>query len=356
MTDQEYHWRLLSESLDRELSNEEQDCLEQFMLGNKASSEFVDLFQRIRERLNHQESIQQIDSSEGQYLGGEKKVKIQRLLEAAIENQQDALSNRDIVLACELVNHGAISLGGLTEKISQWNSESKTLSSFLKSQSTISGADFSKIESYVSDTIFSQTLDGTLHNEVVTAIKQRVPADACTVFDDASDEFASLEFITLINGTIAGKSHTFESLLDWLANDLRSVIQQTRVFSKTVRLKSVVDEVTLRLIGRKKLNQDQLECYYRSVGVATRKLFRSDPKLSSGLLGSCEGLQVTVAQVIDALDRLADEDPDFVQNFNLQFFAGLTVQQVARLLEVTDQEVSAESSYGVARLLQLIDE
>jgi len=356
MTDQEYHWRLLSESLDRELTNEERDCLGQFMLENKASSEFVDLFQRIKERMLHQDSIQPFDSLESQYLSDQQKIKIQQLLEAAIENQSNALSNRDIVLACELVNHGAISLGGVTEKISQWDSGFRTLSSFLKNQSSISDADFSKIESSVSDTIFSQTLDETLHSEVVTAIKQRMPDDACTVFQDGSDEFSSLEFVGLIDCAIAGKNPAFESLLDWLVNELRSVIQQARVFSQTIRLKSVVDEVTLRLIGRKKLTQDQLECYYRSVAIATRKLFKSDPKLGSGLLGFGGGAQATIAQVFDALDQLAEEEPDFVQNFNLRFSAGLTVQQVARLLELSDQEVSAECGYGVARLLQLIDE
>jgi len=230
------------------------------------------------------------------------------------------------------------------------------LSSFLKSQSTISGVDFSKIESCVSDTIFSQTLDETLHSEVVTAIKQRIPDDACTVFQDGSDEFANLEFVTLIDWTIVGKSYAFESLLDWLVDELRSVIRQTQVFSQTVRLKSVVDEVTLRLIGRKTLNHGQLKCYYRSVGIATRKLFKSDPKLNSGLLGTCGDSPVTVAQLFDAMDQLGDEEPGFVQNFNLRFFAGLTIQQVAKLLELSDQEVSAECGYGVARLLQLIDE
>ena len=78
--------------------------------------------------------------------------------------------------------------------------------------------------------------------------------------------------------------------------------------------------------------------------------------MSRGLLRSSEIRQVAVAQVIDSLEQLADEVPAFVQMFNLRFFAGLTVQQVASLFELRDQDVLTECAYGTARLLQLIDE
>ncbi len=356
MTDREYHWRLLSESFDRALSIEEQECLERFIAEDEAPSEFVELFERLRDRIVHQDLTLEVDSSTNQYLGEQKKARIQQLLEAAMEKQHDSLSNRDVVLACELVNHGAITLRGLTEEISQWNSDSKSLSRFLKSRSNISDAKFTKIESYVSETIFSQKLDETLHDEVLTAIKQRIPEDDLTVFEDASDEFASLDFIKLLNKTHAGESRAFESLLDCLVNETRSVVLQTRMLSSTVRLKPIVDEVTLRLVGRKKLNQALLGCYYRNVSIATRELIKSDPELSRGLLRSSEIRQVAVAQVIDSLEQLADEVPAFVQMFNLRFFAGLTVQQVASLFELRDQDVLTECAYGTARLLQLIDE
>ena len=70
-------------------------------------------------------------------------------------------------------------------------------------------------------------------------------------------------------------------------------------------------------------------------------------------LGNAE---VAVTQIIDALNQLADEEPGFVRMFNLGFFTGLTTQQVGSLLDLTEQEVSAECGYGTARLLQLIHE
>ena len=87
-----------------------------------------------------------------------------------------------------------------------------------------------------------------------------------------------------------------------------------------------------------------------------RDRFKSDEELSSCLLRSIGNWQVTVTQVVDALNQLADDEPRFVQMFNLRFFAGLTVKQVASLLELSDQEVSAECGYGTGRLLQLINE
>ena len=356
MTDRQHYWRLLSESFDRKLTNEEQGLLELFMAEHTSTREFEQLFKRIRDGSIVDESLTEIDSSLNQHLRDAKKNEIQQLLESVLQKQQDSLSNRDIVFACELVNQGAISLGDLTGKISQWNSDSKSLSGFLRSASTVADVDFSKIESYVSETIFSQTLDQTLLDEVVSAIKQQVREDDFTVFESAADDFGSGEFIKLIDKTNSGVSGAFESLLERLIDESRTVISQARMFSQTLRLKPAVDEITLRLIGRKKLNHAQLGCYYRNLGNAIRKIFESDRELGHCMLRPLGNAEVAVTQIIDALNQLADEEPGFVRMFNLGFFTGLTTQQVGSLLELTEQEVSAECGYGTARLLQLIHE
>ena len=354
MTDRKYYWRLLSESFDRKLTIEEQELLELFMAEHAPSREFEELFKRIRDNSILQESQTEIDSLRNQHLGEAKKKEIQQLLESALKKQQDSLSNRDVVFACELVNQGAISLGDLTGKISQWNSDSKSLSGFLKSESMVADVDFSKIESQVSETIFSQRLDQTLLDEVVTAIKQQVCEDDFTVLEVAADCFANIEFVKLIDRTNAGESGAFESLLDQLINESRIVIFQATWFSQSLRLKLAVDEITLRLIGRKKLNQAQLSCYYRNLGNAIRKIFESDRELGNCTLHSIGNWQVAVTQIIDGLNQLADEEPGFVRMFNLGFFTGLTVQQVGSILKLSEQQVSAECGYGTARLLQLI--
>ena len=244
----------------------------------------------------------------------------------------------------------------MTEEISKWNSESKSLSRFLKTQSSFSDADFSKIESHVSDTIFSQTLDQTLLDEVITAIKRQAPDDDCTVLEDSSDDFVSSDFIQLLDKANSGESGAFELLLDRLTNESRSVIFQARKFSDILRPKPVVDEVTLRLAGRKKLDQAQLVCYYRNVAIAIRILFESDPELSDCWLRSIGNWNISVKQVVDSLRHLEDEESGFVQMFNLRFFAGLSARQVSSLLKITEHEVSVECGYGMARLMQLIDE
>ena len=355
MIGRQHYWRLLSESFDRELSIEEQNFLAHFMAESKSPREFEEFFKRIRDcAINHELTPAAIALPLNHCLGEKKKNEIQRLLDSATVIQQDSLSNRDVVFACELVSQGATSLGDLTERISQWDSDSTSLKGFLKSRSTADDIDFSKIESHVSETIFAQTLDQTVLNEVVTAIKQRAPKDVCTVFENTTDHFASSDFVNLLDKANAGQSDAFESLLDWLTKESRSVILQTRMFSHTLRLKPVVDEVTLRLVGRNKLNRDQLSCYYRNVGIAIRKLFHSDPKLSLGLLRSPENRPYSVAQIVNSLSQLAVEEPKIAQMFNLRFFAGLTAQQVASLFELSDQEVAAECDYGTARLLQLL--
>ena len=356
MTDQHDKWRLLSESFDRELSDEEQNLLQHFMTENESPRGFGEFLKRLRDCSIRQESFLSAGSSPNQRLDDEKKYELQHLIETELNNQRVPVSNRDVVFACELVCEGAVGLGELTEKISEWDSGSKTLSEFLKNDSYVSNVDFSKIESRVSDTIFSQKLDETLLHEVVTAIRQRVPEDDCTVFENMPDDFDHFEFMQLLDQTNSGRSGAFESLLDRLSNESRSVILQSRMFSNALRLKPVVDEVTLRLVGRKKLEQAQLGCYYRNVGIAIRKLLERDPELSDSLLHSNGNRSVTVQQVVNSLGQLADEEPGFVQMFNLRFFAGRTAQQVASLLELTEQEVSVECGYGMACLLQLLDE
>ena len=260
------------------------------------------------------------------------------------------------MFACELVNQGVISLSDLTGEISQWNADSKALSAFLKSGPAVADIDFSKIELNVSETIFTQTLDQTLLDEVVTAIKYQLSDDDLTVFEDVTDDIGSLEFTSLLDKTNSGESGAFETLLERMIAESRIVMSQATMFSQTLRLKPVFDEVTLRLLGRRKLDQRQLACHYRNLGNAMRRLFESDTELRDCLLQSTGDWQVTVSQLIDALSQLAVEEPGFERIFNLRFFAGLTVQQIASLLELPEQRVSVECGYGTARLLQLIHE
>ncbi len=356
MSDQPYNWRFLSESFDRELTDEEKNLLEHFIVEHESPREFMKLLERIRECLVQQEPIQEIGSPLSQPLSSKKKLEIQRLLESEMERQQAPLANRDVLLACELVSVGAFGLKEMTGKISEWDSDSNSLSEFLKNESSITDSGFSKIESHISDTIFLQTFNQTILDEVVTAIKLRVPGDDCTIFEDASDNFDSIEFIKLLDQTNSAESGAFEMLHSVLFEESRSVILQTQIYTNKVRLKAIVEEVTLRLIGRNKLNRNQLHCYYCNVGIAIRKLFQSDPELSDSLLPSIGERRVAVKDVVDTLNELADEEPKFVLMFNLRFFAGLAAQQVASLLDVTEHEVSVECSYGTALLLNMIEE
>ena len=355
MTDHQHNWRLLSESFDRELSKEEQDLLDSFIAEDETPREFERLFCRIRDCSLHQKPNLESEPSQTQSLSDKKKNALRFMIESEMEKQHVPLANRDVLVACELVSQSAIGLGELTEKISEWNSDSKTFSAFLKDEYSVPEGNFSKIEAHVSDTIFSQTIDQTLLDDVVTAFKQQISEVDCTAFEDGSDDFVSVEFVNRLDQTNAGENGAFESLLAQLVKESRSVISQTKMFSHRLRLKPVVDEITLRLVGRKKLNKGQLGCYYRMVGIANRRLFESDPEFCDSLLPLIGKRRIVVRQVVNALHQLEKEEPKFVQMFNLRFFAGLTSQQVAGLLELAEEEVSAECDYGTARLRQLLE-
>ena len=98
MTDRQYYLRLLSESFDRELSEEEQNRLSYYMAEHEAPREFEELFKRIRDSSIQQELFSEIAPALNQHLSDAKKIEIQRLLESAMQKQQDSLSNRDCLL------------------------------------------------------------------------------------------------------------------------------------------------------------------------------------------------------------------------------------------------------------------
>ena len=336
MTDQHYNWRLLSESFDRELSDEEQNLLDHFLAEREAPRGFKEFLMRLRDCSTNQESILNTDTSLNQSLRNKEKRELQRLIESELERQVAPLSNRDVVFACGLVFEGVVDLGELTGRISQWDSESEILSEFLVNDFSISEARFSEIDSRVSDAIFLQKIDQDLLDEVVAVIRKQVPESDCTVLEDVPEDYDRFEFMKLLDRTSSGKSGAFESLLACLTNESRSVIRQSRLSSNGLRLKPIVDEVTLKLIGRKKLGRVQLGCYYRNLGIAIRKLFEDNPELRDSLLPSIGDGRINVTQVVDFLTPFADEDPRFAQMFNLRFFVGLTASQAASLLELTE--------------------
>lgn len=88
MPQRQYNWRLLSESFDRELSDEEQNHVDYFLAEHEAQREFDELLKRIRACAIRQNSITEPNSSLNQKLSDQKEIEIQRLLELAIENQR----------------------------------------------------------------------------------------------------------------------------------------------------------------------------------------------------------------------------------------------------------------------------
>jgi RNA polymerase sigma factor (TIGR02999 family) len=57
----------------------------------------------------------------------------------------------------------------------------------------------------------------------------------------------------------------------------------------------------------------------------------------------------------DAIARLEEEDPDTAQVVKLRFFAGLSVEETAAALGVSDRTVKREWKFARARLFEMLD-
>ncbi len=58
----------------------------------------------------------------------------------------------------------------------------------------------------------------------------------------------------------------------------------------------------------------------------------------------------------DALQLLESEDPRSAEIVKLRFFAGLSVEQVAQVLEISPRTVSRDWAFGRARLYEIINQ
>lgn len=351
------YWRLLSESFDRDLSDEEKRGLEQFIDGQDSAKEFREFLSRVRSVMEVETSIANEQSDAMPELKVGSKDRIQQLMDAALgSHEQASLRNRDLLLASALVNQGAFQSENLTASIANWNSDSQGLSSFLQNQLQIPEDVFEKIETDLSETIFDQAVEGTVDGKVVAAIIDHVGPGTGTIFEEAFESDPSQRIGELIDNTIGGESGAFKSLHELLSQEVRSVFRQSSAISKNIRLKAVADEVFLRLFGTNKLNQEQLACFYRNLASAVRKVLNSDSDLSQSLLPAGTLGDWKVSQIEKSLEKMGEEDSLFIRIFQLKFFTGLTTPQVSHLIKVTENEVENEWKYGTARLIELIGE
>ena len=170
-----------------------------------------------------------------------------------------------------------------------------------------------------------------------------------------------------------GESQASEELLPLVYNELRQLAaarMAQEAAGHTLQPTALVHEAWLRLAGHTEQSWQNRAHFFAAAAEAMRRILierarrKSRLKRGSGqaLLDIAE-LDVMAAMpddkillVDEALAQLQAEDPEKARIVSLKFFAGLTNEQIAELLQVNERTVRRQWNFARAWLFELITE
>jgi RNA polymerase sigma factor (TIGR02999 family) len=170
-----------------------------------------------------------------------------------------------------------------------------------------------------------------------------------------------------------GEGQASEDLLPLVYNELRklaAVRLAHEVAGQTLQPTALVHEAWLRLVGDGGCIWQNRAHFFGAASEAMRRILvenaRRKSRLKRGgnqLRVEMEGLNLAVAApddrillIDEALERLRAEDPEKARVVLLKFFGGLTNQEVAESLGVTERTIERQWAYARAWLYESIRE
>jgi RNA polymerase sigma factor (TIGR02999 family) len=177
----------------------------------------------------------------------------------------------------------------------------------------------------------------------------------------------SAEVTVLLDRVAAGDRESTDRLLEAVYGQLRRIAQQRMKDEKpghTLQATALVHEAYMRLIRDKKLKWSSRAQFYVAAAQAMQRILiehaRKKKRLKRGGsrrpvasnvvdLACDENLEDVVA-LHEAIDRLNEEDPRSALVTRLRFYAGLTVEETAKAMNVSERTVMREWSYARAWL------
>jgi RNA polymerase sigma factor (TIGR02999 family) len=183
--------------------------------------------------------------------------------------------------------------------------------------------------------------------------------------DTMSDITLMLEAIS------AGDSHASEQLLPVVYDELRRLAgarMAQEAAGHTLQPTALVHEAWLRLAGGQKQSWENRAHFFGAAAEAMRRILierarrKSRLKRGSGqALLDIADLDVSAAMpdekillVDEALEQLKQEDPEIAKIVMLKFFAGLTNEQTAEILNVNERTVRRQWEFAKAWLFDRI--
>ena len=162
-------------------------------------------------------------------------------------------------------------------------------------------------------------------------------------------------------------------LLPLVYEELRTIARQRMNRERdnhTLQATALVHEAYARLLGDQEMDWNDRGHFYGAAAEAMRRVLidharRVGSQKRGGdrhrvTLGAPEApVELDVEQVValdDALDKLAKEDPRAAEVTRLRFLAGLSVEETAQALGISERSVAREWAFARARLTELLSD
>ena len=184
----------------------------------------------------------------------------------------------------------------------------------------------------------------------------------------SDDRPGSADVTVLLDRVAAGDRQSTDRLLEAVYDQLRKIAQQRMQDEKpghTLQATALVHEAYLRLVrNSEKLQWSSRAQFYVAAAQAMQRILiehaRKKKRLKRGGdrqpvaanvvdLAGDENLE-DVTALHEAIDRLEAEDPRAALVTRLRFYAGLTVQETAKAMKVSERTVMREWVYARAWL------
>jgi len=178
--------------------------------------------------------------------------------------------------------------------------------------------------------------------------------------------------VTLLLAKAVDDPESTARLFELVYNDLRAIAEsQMRAERRdhTLQATALVSEAYVRLIGSTELQYNDRRHFF---GVAAQAMRRILIDHARGKLRQKRGGGERPRELLDgdaasdaiepermlaldeALERLTAEDPRAAELVRLRFFAGLTLEQAAELMEISRRTAIRDWNFARARLSQLM--
>ncbi len=167
------------------------------------------------------------------------------------------------------------------------------------------------------------------------------------------------EITRLLEKVNAGKEGAEEALIPFLYNELRNLAHYYMSDERrdhTLQTTALVNEAYIRLCGGEKMDFAGKAHYMRLAARTMRRVLidhaRSKQSLKKGggwvrmPLEDLDDFQiddsVDMIALDEALEKLSEVDPKLAQLVELKFFGGLTVEETARVLDISPRTVKSD--------------